>query len=208
MNSGAPIVYIVEDDRISRALVEALTQAIGIPCKSFDSAKRFLQEYDAQQPGCVVLDVFMPDFTGIELQQALNLRGATIPLIFVTGHGDVPTAVEAMRCGAFNYLLKPFRNSELIDNVRRALETDRQRREELKQAHAIADRIRSLTPREREVLDYVAHGHANRVIADKLGLSSRTVELHRARGMEKMAAGSVAQLVRMLTDFEQRSHRL
>jgi two-component system, LuxR family, response regulator FixJ len=205
MSSTGPIIYVVEDDDVSRALVQALASAIDIKCKAFDSAATFLQHYDPRQPGCVVLDLFMPGMSGLELQNELNRRGAVIPVIFITGHADVPSAVEAMRHGAFNYLLKPFRNAELIDNVQRALELDRRTRESLQRCDAIEDRMTSLTRREREVLNLVTRGCANKVIAHDLGVSERTVELHRSRLMEKMAAGSVAQLVRMFMDFERRS---
>lgn len=200
--STDPIVYVVEDEEISRSLVQALAQTIGVKCEAFDSAVAFLEHYDPQQPGCVVLDVFMPGMSGLDLQNELNRRGAVIPVIFITGHADIPSAVEAMRHGAFGYLPKPFRNAELIDNVQRALEHDRRGRESLQQVDAIHNRIMSLTRREREVLERIARGCANKVIARDLGISLRTVELYRSRLMEKMAVGSVAQLVRMLMDFQ------
>jgi FixJ family two-component response regulator len=202
MSESDPIVYVVEDDDASRSLVRVLAQSIGVGCKAFADASEFLDNYDAQQAGCLVLDVFMPGMNGLELQNELNRRGAVIPVIFVTGNVDVPSAVETMRHGAFNYLVKPIRNSELIDNVRRALEHDRYNRQTLKQFDAIRERIFSLTPREREVLELVARGCANKVMAQEMRLSQRTVELHRSRVMEKMGASSVAQLVRMLMDFE------
>lgn len=205
MTSAEPILYVVEDDDVSRALLQALAQSIGVACKAFDSAANFLKDYDPQQPGCLALDLFMPGMSGLELQNELNRRGCVIPVIFITGHADVPSAVEAMRHGAFNYLLKPIRNAELVDNVRRAIEHDHRNRESLRQVDAIQDRILSLTRREREVLELIARGLANKVIAQDLGLSQRTVELYRSRLMDKMAAGSVAQLVRMLMDFEHRS---
>ena len=195
-------MYVVEDEEISRSLVQALAQTIGVKCESFDSAVAFLEHYNPQQPGCLVLDVFMPGMSGLDLQNELNRRGAVIPVIFITGHADIPSVVEAMRHGAFGYLQKPFRNAELIDNVQRALEHDRRNRESLQQLDVIHERIMSLTQREREVLDLIARGCANKVIAQDLGISQRTVEVHRSRLMEKLAAASVAQLVRMCMDFE------
>ncbi len=141
--------------------------------------------------------------SGLELQQQLNLLGAIIPVIFITGHGDVPMAVEAMQQGAFDFLQKPFRDQDLIDRIQRALEKDRTNRVELGERSRIRARSETLTPREREVLALVASGKANKVMAADLGLSQRTVEIHRARVMEKMGASSLAQLVRMVMDLEE-----
>jgi FixJ family two-component response regulator len=197
-----PIVYIVEDDETLRALVRALVHSIGVGSRMFASASKFLEHYDPRQPGCLVLDIFMPGMSGLELQDELNRRGAVIPVIFITGHADVASAVAAVRQGAFNYLQKPFRNSELIENVRNALDLDRRNRQMLAQQGAIRERIGRLTPREREVLELIVRGLASKVMADELGLSKRTVELHRSRVMGKMGASSVAQLVRMFMDFQ------
>ena len=202
MTELEPVVYVVEDDDASRSLVRALTHSMGVACRAFASAQAFLAQYQPLQPGCLVLDIVMPGMSGLELQEELNRRGAIIPVVFTTGHADVPSAVEAMRRGAFNYLQKPFRNSDLIDNVRRALEQDRQNRQTLTQLDLIRTRIVSLTPREREVLELIANGRPNKIMAQHLGLSQRTVELHRSRVMEKMGARSVAHLVRMLMNLE------
>lgn len=205
MSTPNSIVYVVEDDAGSRALVQALAQSIGVTCKPFPSASSFLERYDPRQPGCVVLDLFMPGMSGFELQEELNRRGAVIPVIFITGHADVASAVAAVRHGAFNYLQKPFRNSELIDSMRQALDFDRRNREMLAQHDAIRNRIGLLTAREREVLQLIVRGLANKVVAAEMGLSKRTVELHRSRVMDKMGASSIAQLVRMFMDFERRT---
>jgi len=149
-----------------------------------------------------VLDVRMPGMSGIELQQQLNLRGATIPVIFITGHGDIPMAVEAMQHGAFDFLQKPFRDQDLIDRIQRALERDARNRAALTQHARIRQRFESLTPREREVLMLMTRGKPNKVMAAELGVSQRTVEIHRARVMEKSGADSLAQLVRMVMDLE------
>jgi FixJ family two-component response regulator len=201
MSAPEPIVYIVEDDEALRSLVRALAQSIGVAARAFPSAQKFLEHYDPRQPGCMVLDVFMPGMSGLELQDELNRRGAVIPVIFITGHGDVASAVAAVRHGAFNYLQKPFSNAELIASVRQALELDRRNRESLAQHDAIRDRLASLTPREREVLELIVRGLASKVMAEEMGLSTRTVELHRSRVMGKMGASSIAQLVRMFMDF-------
>jgi FixJ family two-component response regulator len=147
-----------------------------------------------------VLDIRMPGMSGMELQDVLNERGVVLPVIFVTGHGDVPMAVEAMQQGAFDFLQKPFRDQDLIDRVQRALLRDQEYREVLSQKERIVARIQSLTPREREVLDLLVKGKANKVMAAELGLSQRTVEIHRAHVMEKMGVRSLAQLVRMVLD--------
>ena len=140
--------------------------------------------------------------TGLELQQELNLRGATIPVIFITGHGDVPMAVEAMQHGAHDFLQKPFKDEDLIERVRRALATDAKTRAALEEHKSIRTRLQSLTPREREVLALMAQGKPNKIMAHELGVSQRTVEIHRARVMEKSGASSLAELVRMVMDVE------
>jgi two-component system, LuxR family, response regulator FixJ len=195
-------VFIVDDDEAVRNTLRLLLKAAGLPCVTFASAQEFLASYDLDQPGCVVLDVRMPGMTGLELQQILNLKGAVIPVIFISGHGDVPMAVETMKHGAFDFVQKPVREDELTDRVKRALAKDRVNRDQLRQRDLIRDRLQSLTPREREILSLVTRGKPNKVMAGDLGVSQRTVEIHRARVMEKMGAQSLAQLVRMVLDFE------
>jgi two-component system, LuxR family, response regulator FixJ len=202
ISAAPPIVYIVEDDDAMRSLVRSLTHSIGLTSRTFPTGGQFLEHYDARQPGCVVLDLFMPGMSGLELQEELNRRGAVIPLIFMTGHSDVASAVAAVRRGAFNYLQKPFRNSELIENVRNALDHDRRNRDLLNRHEAIRHRLASLTPREREVLELIVRGLQSKVMAAEMHLSTRTVELHRARVMDKMGANSIAQLVRMFMDMQ------
>jgi len=197
-----PIVYVVEDDEGARALVTVLAQSIGVRCQAFETAAEFLEHYDPRQPGCLVLDLIMPGMGGLELQDELNRRGAVIPVIFITGHADVETAVEAMQHGAFNYLQKPFRNPDLVESVRKAIAHDLANRKMLMQVDAIRERLFSLTPREREVLDLIIRGRPNKTMAQEMGLSQRTIELHRSRVMEQMGAASVAQLVRMFLDAE------
>lgn len=202
MKERLPTVFVVDDDEAVRSSLRMLLKSVGLTASACASAQEFLAAYDAEQPGCIVLDVRMPGMSGLEMQQELNVRGAMIPVIFITGHGDIPMAVEAMQHGAFDFLQKPFRDQDLLDRVQRALARDRQNRAQLKEKDRIRQRLDSLTPREREVLDLVTRGKANKVMAAELGVSQRTVEIHRARVMEKMGATSLAQLVRMVMELE------
>jgi FixJ family two-component response regulator len=195
-------VFIVDDDEGVRNSVRFLLKSVGLATRTLGSAQEFLDTYQQSQPGCLVLDVRMPGMSGLELQQQLNLRGATIPVIFITGHGDIPMAVEAMQHGAFDFLQKPFRDQDLIDRIQRALERDARSRSSLVEHARIRERLESLTPREREVLVLMTRGKPNKVMAAELGVSQRTVEIHRARVMEKSGAASLAQLVRMVMDLE------
>ena len=197
------IVFIVDDDEAVRNSLRLLVKSVGLTATALVSAEEFLASYDPLQPGCLVLDVRMPGMSGLELQQQLNLRGAVIPVIFITGHGDIPMAVEAMQQGACDFLQKPFRDQDLINRIQRALEKDRANRVELGERNRIRERHEMLTPRERQVLALVTSGKANKAMAADLGLSQRTVEIHRARIMEKMGASSLAHLVRMVLDLEQ-----
>jgi len=200
MKEPTPTVFVVDDDEGVRNSLRFLLKSVGLTALTLPSALEFLKTYDPEQPGCLVLDVRMPGMSGLELQQQLNVRGAMIPVIFITGHGDIPMAVEAMQHGAFDFLQKPFRDQDLIDRIQRALATDHKNRLALKERDSIRTRLDSLTPREREVLDLMMRGKPNKVMAAELGLSQRTVEIHRARVMEKTEASSLAQLVRMVMD--------
>jgi two-component system, LuxR family, response regulator FixJ len=201
MNGKLPMVFVVDDDSGVRSSIRILLKSVGIEATAFASARDFLAAYDQSQPGCLLLDIRMPGMSGMDLQLELNRMGAVLPVIFITGHGDVPMAVEAMQQGAFDFLQKPFRDQDLIQRIQRALEHDASHRAALKQTDAVRTRLASLTPREREVLDHLADGKQNKVIAAELGLSQRTVEIHRANVMAKMQARSIAQLVRMLLDL-------
>jgi two-component system, LuxR family, response regulator FixJ len=202
MQQPASTVFVVDDDEAVRNSLRFLLKSVGLATQTLASAREFLESYKPQQPGCLVLDVRMPGMSGLELQQQLNLRGAVIPVIFITGHGDVPMAVEAMQQGAFDFLQKPFRDQDLIDRIQRALERDSRSRTTLAQHTKIRERLDSLTEREREVLTLITRGMPNKVMAAELGVSQRTVEIHRARIMEKSGAASLAQLVRMVLDAE------
>jgi two-component system response regulator FixJ len=205
MKERSPIVFIVDDDEAVRNSLRLLLKSVGLAASALSSAREFLDTYKPLQPGCLVLDVRMPGMSGLDLQQRLNLQGAVIPVIFITGHGDIPMAVEAMQAGAFDFLQKPFRDRQLVDCIQRALEKDRASRAELDQRSRIRERLRSLTPREREVLTLVTSGKPNKIMAADLGVSQRTVEIHRARVMEKMGAASLAQLVRMVMDLDEKA---
>ena len=192
-----PIVFIVDDDEAVRDSTALLVRSLSLRSETFASAQEFLDDFDAQQPGCIVLDVRMPGMSGLELQEVLAEKGATIPIIFITAHGDVPMAVSALKRGAMDFIQKPFRDQELIDKIQAALCRDAEIRDAVADRERFKGRIALLTPREREVMGLVVDGHANKVIAAELGLSERTVEIHRARVMAKMAADSLARLVQM-----------
>jgi len=205
MKERSPSVFIVDDDEAVRSSLRLLIKSVGLIPTALGSAREFLEKYDPAQPGCLVLDVRMPQMSGLELQEHLNRHGAVIPVIFITGHGDVPMAVEAMQAGAFDFLQKPFRDQDLLDRIQKALEKDRANRAVLNERSLIRERLESLTPREREVLDMVSSGKPNKIMAADLGVSQRTVEIHRARVMEKMGASSLAQLVRMVMDLDEKT---
>jgi len=198
-----PIVMVVDDDTGVRNAMRTLLKSVGIQSTLYASAQEFLGAYQPTQPGCLVLDIRMPGMSGLELQQELNLRGAVIPVIFMSGHGDIPMAVEAMQHGAFDFLQKPFRDQDLLDRIQRAIVKDGELRKSLGEHTRIKAHLESLTPREREVLDLMTEGKQNKAIAQVLDVSPRTIEIHRARVMEKMGAQSVAELVRMMLDLKQ-----
>jgi FixJ family two-component response regulator len=175
-----PTVFIVDDDAAIRFAMQALMDSVNLDHEIFASGDEFLEKISEQRPGCLVLDIRMPGLGGLELQEELIKRGNTLPIIFITGHGDVPMAVEAMQKGAVDFIQKPFRDQELLDRIREALETDEERREEQQHHAEVVERLHRLT-----------------VIAYELGVSQRTVEIHRARVMEKMQARSLADLVKM-----------
>ncbi|NIV17911.1 MAG: response regulator [Woeseiaceae bacterium] len=192
-----PTVFIVDDDPAIRFAMQALMDSVNVAHEIYSSGDEFLEKVGGSRPGCLVLDIRMPGLGGLELQEELLKRGSTIPIIFITGHGDVPMAVDAMQKGAVDFIQKPFRDQDLLDRIREALKTDEERRHE-REVHAeVAERLARLTNREREVFDLVVTGKPNKVIAYELGVSQRTVEIHRARVMEKMQARSLADLVKM-----------
>ena len=196
--TGAPVVFVVDDDPSVRASLKFLISTVGLQVESFDSADTFLHRKPPDAPSCLVLDVRLPGLSGLDLQRELAARNIRIPIVFVTGHGDIPMSVRAMKAGAVEFLTKPFHDQDLLDAIRIALERDRARRQQEKEVTALQQRFASLTPREREVISMVASGMLNKQIAGHLGTVEDTVKVQRSRAMGKMQAQSLADLVRML----------
>jgi FixJ family two-component response regulator len=197
MADEEPIVFVVDDDAAARSAAESLLHSVGLRVETFASAPAFLERTLPDAPCCLVLDVRLPRVSGIELQRDLTARGATIPIIFITGHGDIPMSVEAMKAGAMEFLTKPFRGQVLLDAIHKAIERDRSIRHEKARLAQLRGRLDSLTSREREVMHGVIAGKLNKEIAAELGASERTIKIHRASLMRKMAADSLPDLVRM-----------
>ncbi len=194
------MVCIVEDDPVVRQSLTMLIATLGVEARAHASGRAFLDDADCRAASCVVLDVRMPGLGGLEVQARMAELGMTAPVIFITGHGDVPLAVEAMRGGAVDFLQKPFDNQALLERVRQAIERGRDLRVEAQQRDAAAARLARLSPREREVLELLVLGRMNKAIAAELGISAKTVEDHRASVMRKMQVRSVAELVRLVAD--------
>lgn len=195
MKNSGPLIYLVDDDDAVRDSLGLLLRSIGLDCELYASALEFLGHYDPKRHSCLVADIRMPGLSGLELQQRLNEQRAEVPIIFITGHGDVPMAVNAMKAGAADFIQKPFRDQDLIDRIHKALDKDKERRAARAEEDTIRARLALLTPRETEVMQRVVRGQANKVIAMDLGVSQRTVELHRARVMRKLKMRSLAELV-------------
>ncbi|MBD2858025.1 response regulator transcription factor [Spongiibacter sp. KMU-158] len=191
-------VYLVEDDDAVRDSLQMVLESVGHKVASYSRADAFLEDFSTDMAGCMVLDIRMPGMNGMELQRQLNNRNSILPIIFVTGHGDVPMAVEAMQRGAVDFVQKPYREEELLSKIQQAITADTENRAALDEKHKIAERLSELTPREKQVMDLMIEGKANKVIAYDLDISQRTVEIHRARVMEKMGVRSLAHLVRMV----------
>lgn len=196
--SGAPVVFIVDDDRSVRSSLKFLISSVGLEVESFDSADTFLKRKPPDTPSCLVLDVRLPGLSGLDFQCELAARNIRIPIVFITGHGDIPMSVRAMKAGAVEFLTKPFRDQDLLDAIRIALERDSTRREQERALTDLRQRFDSLTPREQEVISLVVSGMLNKQIADQLGTAENTVKVQRSRAMEKMNAQSLADLVRMM----------
>jgi len=195
--TGAAIVFVVDDDPSVRSSLKFLISTVGLQVESFDSADTFLRRKAIDVPSCLVLDVRLPGLSGLDFQCELAARNIHIPIVFVTAHGDIPMTVRAMKAGAVEFLTKPFRDQDLLDAIRVALERDRARREQEKELVVLQKRFESLTSREREVISMVVSGMLNKQIAGELGTAENTVKVQRSRAMEKMRAQSVADLVRM-----------
>jgi len=196
-NSGQPIVFIVDDDPLVRGSVSSLLRSVGLQTRVFGSASEFLQEKRPALPSCLVLDVRLPGVSGLDFQAELSSRNIQIPIIFMTGHGDIPMTVRAMKAGAVEFLTKPFREQDMLDAVKLALERDQGRIESEKVSSGLKSNFATLTPREQEIMALVASGLMNKQVAGKIGLSEITVKVHRGRIMQKMGARSLADLVRM-----------
>lgn len=194
------IVYIVDDDPDVLDATCMLLESTGFETQRFNSAMSFLNSINQNSQGCIVLDVRMPNMSGLKLQSEIMRREICLPIIFITGHGDVPMAVEAMKNGALEFFQKPFRDQEFIDCVYGALDINQQSLNNLNRVHSIQRRIATLTKREQQIMQYMTEGHITKVIADKLAISPRTVETHRARVMEKMQAKTLAQLIHMVME--------
>jgi len=198
----APVVFVVDDDPSVRSSLKFLMTSVGLQVESFDSADALLKRKLPDAPSCLVLDVRLRGLSGLDFQRELAARHCHMPIIFITGHGDIPMSVRAMKAGAVEFLTKPFRDQDLLDAVRIALEKDRERREREKEVSDVKERFNSLTPREQEVISMVVSGMLNKQIADQLGTAENTVKVHRSRAMEKMHAQSVAELVKMIDKLE------
>lgn len=190
-------VFVVDDDQAMRNSLKWLIESVGVQVESFASADDFLAQYQPGRAGCLVLDVRMPGMSGLELQEHLMRQNIHIPAVIITGHGDVPMAVRAMKAGAVDFIEKPFNDEALLDAIRRAIAYEEQQRSQQSEHLQIQQRLAHLTPREHEVMEMVTEGKSNKEIANALGVSAKTIEAHRARVMEKMQAGSLAELVRM-----------
>ena len=197
METDSPVVFIVDDDEAICESLRLLIGDIGLEVRTFTSAPEFLEKYDSSRPGCLVLDVRMSGMSGLELQSRLRELGNSIPTIIITGHGDVPMAVEAMKAGAMDFIEKPFRDQVLLDSIQKAIDLDLRIRRQHKERQDVQARIQHLTQREREVMDRLIAGKSNKTIAFDLGISQKTVDFHRANILEKVGCASVVELVRL-----------
>lgn len=196
--TSTPIVFVVDDDPSVRSSLEFLLGTVGLQVDSFESAETFLRKELPDRPSCLVLDVRLRGLSGLDFQCELSSRNIRIPIIFITGHGDIPMCVRAMKAGAVEFLTKPFRDQDLLDAIRIGLERDQARRDDERGLSELQRSFELLTPRQREVVSMVASGMLNKQIAGQLGTAETTVKVHRMRAMEKMHAQSVAELVRMI----------
>jgi two-component system, LuxR family, response regulator FixJ len=197
MMEAESTVFVVDDDADLRESLGWLLESAGLRVKSYSTAQEFLTDYKSEEPGCLLLDVRMPGLSGLDLQEELRRRGVPPPIIIMTGHARVPIAVRALKGGAIDFIRKPFSDQALLERIRQAIDLDRRTRQVRMECTKFAALLAYLTPREREVMDLVIAGKPNKIIADDLGISPKTVEIHRGRVMEKMQVDSVAELVRL-----------
>jgi len=194
----APLVFVVDDDSSVRSSLKFLISTVGLQVETFESAETALQKVSPEAPDCLVLDVRLRGLSGLDLQGELAARNCQVPIVFITGHGDIPMTVRAMKAGAVEFLTKPFRDQDLLDAIHIALQRDHARREQEKELTGLQQRFELLTSREREVISLVAAGKLNKQIAERLGTAENTVKVHRSRAMEKLGADSLADMVRMI----------
>ncbi|HWZ05489.1 MAG TPA: response regulator [Bradyrhizobium sp.] len=197
MSVEQPVIFVVDDDASAREGIEDLLQSVGLRVMTFKSPQEFLEGARPDAPGCIVLDVRLPGTSGLEFQKMLIDAGIHLPVIFVTGHGDIPMSVMAMKSGAIEFLTKPFREQSLLDAINAGIEKDRQRRDGLKLVMELQQRFQRLTPREREVFALIVTGRPNKQVAAELGLSEMTVKVHRSQVTKKMRATSIVELARI-----------
>ena len=200
------VVFVVDDDPSVRSSLKFLISTVGLQVETFESAETALQKLSPEAPGCLVLDVRLRGLSGLDLQGELAARDCQVPIVFITGHGDIPMTVRAMKAGAVEFLTKPFRDQDLLDAIHIALQRDHARRQQEKQLTELQQRFELLTAREREVISLVASGKLNKQVADQLGTAENTVKVHRSRAMEKLGADSLADMVRMIEKLKDVSH--
>ncbi len=202
MHHDSQTIFVVDDDHAVRESLRWLLESVDLPVATFPSAQSFLKAYKSGQGGCLILDVRMPGMSGLELQKRLAEIECVLPVIIITGHGDIPMAVRALKTGAIDFMEKPFNDQTLLERIQQCLDLDRENREEVLFRQRLQNRVAQLTPRELEVLDGIVTGKLNKIIADELGISSKTVEAHRSRIFEKMEAESLAELITMYVALE------
>jgi FixJ family two-component response regulator len=206
-SAAVPTVFIVDDDRSMRQAIQDLVESVGLRAEAYATGQEFLRRQLTSHPSCLVLDVRLPQMSGLDLQRQLAETGLQIPIIFITAHGDIPMSVRALKSGAVEFLTKPFRDQELLDAIQQALQRDGAAQAQQTEIHELEQRFQSLTVREREVMTLVVSGMLNKQIASELGASEATVKIHRGHVMEKMQAGSIVELVRMADKLKLSSHR-
>jgi RNA polymerase sigma factor (sigma-70 family) len=195
---AAPLVFVIDDDLSVCSSLKFLVSTVGLEVETFSTVDAFLQRKLPDRPSCLVLDVRLPGMSGLDFQRELAANKIRLPIVFITGHGDIPMSVRAMKAGAVEFLTKPFRDQDLLDAIRIGLERDRSRREQEKELKDLQQRFTSLTSREQEVISLVVSGEPNKQIASRLGIAENTVKVHRSRGMAKMDTQSLADLVRVI----------